>query len=236
MIDSIVKRHDRLHPYNQTQINIIRSAAKLFLQNGYTKTTIKLVEKDSGVKAGNITYYFHSKEELFKILVEELMDFHASMIEENFEHEEDALFAYAMEIAAQIALCEKNEKAWDLYYAAYMLPQTYEHIRIWAAEKNYRLLKGLLPDWEEHDFREKEIVASGIEFAALKTVCDRSFGLDQKITLILDSMMLLYGIPEQARRETVERILNSNYETIAEGMFAKFVNRLDHKPEKETLS
>jgi len=234
MIDSIIRRNNRLHPYNETQITIIQSAAKLFLQNGYTKTTIKLVERDSGVKAGNITYYFHSKEELFKVLVEELMDFHANMIEETHARESDVLFAYALEIAAQIALCENNAKAWDLYSAAYSLPQTYEHIKTWAAEKNYRLLKPLLPDWTERDFREKEFVASGIECAALKTACDRNFPLENKVSLILDSMLLLYGISEETRRKTIEKILKSNYEALAEEMFEKFVNRLDHKTKQET--
>lgn len=231
MINSIIKRHDRLHPYNETQIAIIRSAAKLFLQNGYTKTTIKMVERDSGIKAGNITYYFHSKEELFLILVEELMDFHATMIDETFD-KTDVLFAYALEIAVQIALCEQNQNAWDLYHAAYALPHTYEHIRTWAAEKNYQLLKEKLPDWTEHDFRQKEIVASGIEFAAMKTACDRAFPLDQKVSLFLDAMMMLYGISERERKKTIERILKSDYQTTAEEMFRKFVGRLDKEQEE----
>ena len=103
VINSIVKRHNRLNPFTEAQINVIRAATKLFLQNGYTKTTFKMIEQDSGVKVGNITYYFHSKEELLKVLIEEIMDFHATMLEHIQQTDGDNLFAYAMEITAQIA-------------------------------------------------------------------------------------------------------------------------------------
>ncbi|MBR5543054.1 MAG: TetR/AcrR family transcriptional regulator [Oscillospiraceae bacterium] len=171
MINSIVNRHNRLNPFSEAQISIVRAATKLFLENGYTKTTFKIIEKESGIKVGNITYYFHSKEDLLKVLIEELMDFHAQTIEDIHKNTDDTLFAYAMEITAQIALCEHSQSAWDLYSSAYTLPQTYDHIKIWAAEKNFNLLHERLPQWTEHDFKDVEEVASGIEYAALKSVC-----------------------------------------------------------------
>jgi len=227
VISSIIKRHGRLTPYTETEIIIIRSAIKLFLGNGYTKTTLKMIEADSGVKTGNITYYFHSKEELFKVLVEELIDSHITVIDAVHNEEEDNLLAYAMEIAAQIALCENNKNAWDLYHSAYTLPHTYECIKTWASDKNYHLFKDRLPDWTEHDFREKEMVASGIELAALKTFCDREFTLDAKVSVILDSMMKIYEVPRETRKVIIEKILASDYEKIAQDMFEKFAKRLD---------
>ncbi|MBO5021081.1 MAG: TetR/AcrR family transcriptional regulator [Clostridia bacterium] len=233
MINSIVKRHDRLNPFTEAQINVIRSTIKLFLQNGYSKTSIKMIEADCGVKAGNITYYFHSKEELLLVLVEELMDYHATMIEETQEKENDTLFAYAMEVAVQIALCENNRNAWDLYHSAYSLPQTYEVIKSWAAEKNYNLFRERLPDWTEHGFKEIEEVASGIELAALKSVCNRSFTLDKKISLFLNSLLMLYKVSEEERKKVIEKVLALDCERIAKEMFGKFVSRLDGDKQNE---
>lgn len=227
MINNIVKRHDRLNPFCEAQVNIIRVAAKLFLENGYTKTTFKMIEEESGVKVGNITYHFHSKEELLKVLIEELMDFHSTIIENMQDESGDDLFAYAMEVTAKIALCENNKSAWDLYYSSYNLPQIYEFIKLWAAEKNYNLFNNMLPEWNENDFRNKEIVASGIEFAALKTFCDRNLTLDKKVSVILDSMMMLYKVQNEKRKEVIDKILTMNYEKIAKDMFEKFIKRLD---------
>ena len=227
MINSIVKRHDRLNPFTEAQINVIRAATKLFLQNGYTKTTFKMIEQDSGVKVGNITYYFHSKEELLKVLIEELMDFHASMLEDIQKTEGDNLFAYAMEITAQIAICENNRSAWDLYSSAYNLPQTYEVIKSWATEKNYTLFHDRLPDWTEHDFKDLEEVASGIELAALKSACDRSFTLDKKISLFLDSLLMLYKVSEDERKKVIKKVLALDYAKAGQEMFENFIKRLD---------
>ena len=227
MINSIVSRHDRLNPFSEAQINVIRAATKLFLQNGYTKTTFKMIEKDSGVKVGNITYYFHSKEELLKVLVEELMDFHATMLEDIQKSDGDNLFAYAMEITAQIALCENNQSAWDLYSSSYNLPQTYEVIKTWAAEKNYNLFRDRLTDWTERDFKDIEEVASGIEHAALKSVCIRNFTLDKKISLFLDSLLMLYRVSEEERKKIIEKVLALDYIKIGQEMFEKFIKRLD---------
>ena len=227
MINSIVKRHDRLNPFTEAQINVIRATTKLFLQNGYTRTSLKMIEKDSGVKVGNITYYFHSKEDLLKVLVEELMDYHAIMLDDIHEKNSDNLFAYAMEITVQIALCENNRSAWDLYSSAYNLPQTYEIIKAWAAEKNYNLFRDRLPDWTEHDFKEIEEVASGIELAALKSVCNRNFTLDKKISLFLNSLLMLYKVSEEERKKVIEKVLALDYEKMAKDMFESFVKRLD---------
>ena len=186
-----------------------------------------MIEADSGIKVGNITYYFHSKEDLLKVLVEELMDYHAIMIDDIHKEKNDNLFAYVMEVTAQIALCENNRSAWDLYSSAYNLPQTYEVIKSWAAEKNYNLFRERLPDWTEHDFKELEEVASGIELAALKSVCNRNFTLDKKISLFLNSLLMLYKVSEEERKKVIEQVLALDYEKVAKDMFDRFVKRLD---------
>ena len=132
-----------------------------------------------------------------------------------------------MEVTAQIALCESNRSAWDLYFSAYSLPQTYEVIKAWAAEKNYNLFREKLPDWTEHDFKEIEEVASGIELAALKSVCNRNFTLDKKISLFLNSLLMLYKVSEEERKKVIEKVLALDYEKMAKDMFDSFVKRLD---------
>lgn len=232
LLNSIVKRHSRLNPFSETEINIIRSATKLFLENGYTRTTFKMIEADSGVRVGNITYHFHSKEALLQVLIEELMDYHAGIVEDVYDATNDELIAFATEITVQIALCENDRQAWDLYFSAYSHHVTYDYIKKWATEKNYSLFAKRLPDWTEHDFRDREVVASGIELAALKTPCDRTFPLDKKIRVILDSMMMLYEVSKEERQDVINRILAMDYEALAKKMFDKFVKRLDNDMEQ----
>ncbi len=217
-----------MHPLNETGIKIVRSATKLFIQNGFSETTFKMIEADSGIRTGAITYYFRTKEDMLLLLIEELLEYHADVVDEMYDKMKNPLLAYAMEITIQVALCERNRNAWDLYYSAYDHPFTYEYIKSCAAEKTYNLLKERLPEWTEHDFRDKEVITSGIEFAALKTPCDRNFSLDKKVSIILDSLMMLYEVPSAERKEIIDKILELDYENIAEEAFEKFVKRLDN--------
>ena len=227
MLNSIIERHKRLHPLSETEIRIVRSATKLFLENGFSKTTHRMIAEETGIGLGTITYHFKTKEELLELLIEELMDFHFDIIEEYNNKFKDNLFSYTLEIVVQIALCENNEKAWDLYYSAYSHRITFDFIKSWAAKKNYFLLSEKLPNLNESDFNALENITSGIELAAFTFPCDRYFTLDDKIRLILDSLLKIYDISENERKEAINKVLALEYDKIAMEMFDKFANRLD---------
>lgn len=228
MINSIIERNRRISPLSESEKKIIASAIKLFLQNGYSNTTLKMISADCQLRQGTIAYHYHAKEDMLKHLIEELMDYHSDVIEDVHEKTKDELFAYAMEIAVQIALCENDKKAWDIYYSAYSHPMTFEMIKNWSAKKNYILLKGRLPDWSESDFRHIENIASGIELAALMSPCDRYYTLQDKIALTLDAMLKIYEVPKSERDATLEKIKSFDYEKTSAEMFEKFVKRLDN--------
>ncbi|MBQ4160131.1 MAG: TetR/AcrR family transcriptional regulator [Clostridia bacterium] len=227
MLNSIIKRHSKITPLSDTEIKVIQSATKLFLTQGFSKTTHRQIAEESGIGLGTITYHYKVKEDLLRVLIEELMDYHLDVIDDSQEKTKDTLFSYAMEIAVQIALCETDDKAYDLYYAAYSHPATFEYIKDWAAKKNYHLLHDRLPDWSEEDFRRVENVTGGIELAAFTAPKNRYFSLNDKISLFLDSMMKIYNIPENDREKTIEKVISLDCEKIAKEMFGKFVKRLD---------
>ncbi|MBQ6893932.1 MAG: TetR/AcrR family transcriptional regulator [Clostridia bacterium] len=226
MLKSIIDRHSMITPLSDTEIKVINSATKLFLTQGFSKTTHRQIAEESGIGLGTITYHYKVKEDLLRVLIEEIMDYHLDVIDDAQARINDCLFSYAIEIAVQIALCETDDKAYDLYYSAYSHPATFDYIKDWAAKKNYHLLKSKLPDWSEDDFRRMENITSGIELAAFTAPHNRYFSLNDKITLFLDSMMKLYNISEDERKETIEKVIALDLEKIAKEMFGKFVKRL----------
>ena len=227
MLNSIIKRNSKLSPMTETEIKVVKSAVKLFLQNGFSGTTIKMISDDTGIKPGNITYYYRTKEDMLLVLMQEIMDFHLDMIDEAEERLNDPLVAYATEVTAQIALCETDAAAKDLYYSAYNHPKTFENIKDWTAKKNFHLLGSLLPDYTEEDFRHLENVACCIELSAFVTACDRYFTLEDKISLILDSLMKLFDINKNERKRVIEQILGLDYVKLGRDMFERFVKRLN---------
>ena len=228
VLNSIIERHNKLTPLSETEIKIIEAASRLFLKQGFSVSTLRQIAQESGFGLGTVTYHYRTKEDMLRILVEELMDYHLDILENTVERKEDRLFGYAVEVAIQMALCENDKKAWDLYHAAYTHPPTYNYIKDWAARKNYQLLSDKTPDLHEADYRNIENITSGIELAAFSAPCDRYFTLEDKIRLSLDTMMKAYDISENDRKQTIEKVLALDYEKIATDMFCKFVKRLDN--------
>ncbi len=228
MLKSIIERNKKISPLSQTEIRIIKGAVKLFLENGYSNTTLKMIQEETGVKLGNITYYFRAKEDMLYILIQEMMDFHLNIIEETHEKTDDSMLSCAMEVAIQIALCENNDKAWDLYHSSYTHPNTLELIKDWTAKKNYHLVGDRLPDMTEADFRIMENVCTSIELSALTTPCDRYYTLEDKITLTLDSIMKIYEIPKEERKSIIEKVLANDLTAMGKKVFDDFVSRLNN--------
>lgn len=227
VLKSIVERHNKLTPLTKTEIKIIGTATRLFLEQGFSVTTHRQIAKESGLGLGTVTYHYRTKEDMLRLLLEELMDYHLDIIEETVKETEDNLFSYTTEIAIQIALCETNKKAWDLYHAAYSHPETLAYIKDWCARKSYELLGDRTPLLHESDYRKIENITCGIEFAALMTPCDRYFSLEDKIRLSLDTMMKAYDIPETDRKKVIEKVLSLDCEKIATDMFEKFIAKLN---------
>ncbi len=228
MLNSIVERSRRVSPLSETEKKIIRSATRLFLLNGFSNTTVRMIGEDCGMRIGTIAYHFHTKEDMLYLLIQELMDFHNEVIEAIHESTEDVLLAYCMEVAVQIALCETDEKAWDLYHAAYSLPGTLELIKKWSARKNYSLMKKRLPDWTKDDFRRVENVASIIEYSAFTSPCHEDFSLSDKISLILESLLKLYDVSKREREVVLEKVQAMDCRTYGTELFQKFIDRLDN--------
>ncbi|MBE7037858.1 MAG: TetR/AcrR family transcriptional regulator [Ruminococcaceae bacterium] len=228
VINSIIERHNKLTPLSETEIKIISTATRLFLNQGFSMTTHRQIAKESGFGLGTVTYHYRAKEDMLRILIEELMDYHLDVLENAVKETGDNLFSYAKEIAIQLTLCEIDKKAWDLYHSAYNHPPTYAYIKDWAIRKNYQLLGDKTPNLHEADYHKLENITSGIELAALSSPCDRYFTLEDKIRLTLDTMMKAYDISESERKKTIEKVLALDNEKIAKEMFLKFVKRLDN--------
>ena len=60
--------------YEKTHKNIVESGKRLFMKNGYERTNLREVCKESGVTTGSFYRHFDSKEALFSSLVQKTVD------------------------------------------------------------------------------------------------------------------------------------------------------------------
>ncbi|MGV8146579.1 MAG: TetR/AcrR family transcriptional regulator [Alkaliphilus sp.] len=66
---------------------ILESSKKLFIVNGFTDTSIKMIACDAGISVANIYNYYESKEELLNEIVKSAINSYEKFIQENSTEE-----------------------------------------------------------------------------------------------------------------------------------------------------
>ncbi len=74
-----------------TRARIIQAARRLFRLQGYARTTIDDICSESGVKRGNLYFYFKSKEEVADAAIKDALDRQIPFFEQMMADEMDPL-------------------------------------------------------------------------------------------------------------------------------------------------
>ena len=57
----------------ETREVILKAAAKVFFENGFEKTSVKMILSEANIVTGSFYHFFPSKEALFEAVVEEFL-------------------------------------------------------------------------------------------------------------------------------------------------------------------
>lgn len=196
---------------------------RMFLEDGYTATSCSRIAKTLKISPGNMTFYFPTKEHMLAELVEELCAFQWKVMEETTDEGQSSLFAYCMELATMAALCEVSPTAKDFYISAYIHPMPLSVIRKNDTQKAKKVFEQFCPHFQDMDYICAENLASGIEYATLVTPSDETITLDQKVKYALNSILMLYGVPEELRLAKVTKVLSSGYQKQGKNLLKEFM-------------
>ncbi|MBQ8600508.1 MAG: TetR/AcrR family transcriptional regulator [Clostridia bacterium] len=206
---------------NTTKIEIIQVAMKKFLENGFSNTTAKSICEELDISTGNLTFYFPTKEHMLAVLVEMLGEFQWKMMEQLTDEGNSSLLALCLELPTIAAICEENEIAKDFYISAYSHPMTLDIIRRSDEEKAKAVFGEYCAGWTNQNFAEAEVLVSGIEYATLMTTSDVA-PLDVRVAGALNSIMMIYNVPEEIRSMKVDKILAMDYRSIGRRILEDF--------------
>lgn len=204
-----------------TRLEIICYAAKCFAESGYSATSIKSIAQGLDISPGNITFYFPSKDHLLYVLVELLLDFQQMLMDNAVVGEDHEMLSYCLEITSMAALCAESEKSRDFYVSIYSSPMTMELVRQADTEKTRRIFADLHPEWGDIEWRATENIVSGIEYSAI-TANEEIIPLDKQVEMTLNSIMMLYGVPENIRRKRIDEVFAIEYRELGKSILAEF--------------
>ena len=88
---------------------VLHTAARLFLQKGYTATTLRQIAKEAGVNIGSVMYLYESKENILCDLVSFVMGGQFAETERLLAGKtEDMLLFWAAETTLQLYIAESS--------------------------------------------------------------------------------------------------------------------------------
>lgn len=211
----------RIDKAKLTKLEIIQVATQKFLETGYSNTSVKTISDQLEMSTGNLTFHFPSKQHLLAELIEMLCSFQWHMMELEVDEGYSSVMAICLELMSMASMCEEDEIAKDLYISAYTSPLSLEIIRRNDAKRAKKVFREFCPDWTDEQFAEAETLVSGIEYATLMTTND-SAPLDMRIKGALDLIMKIYHIPEEMRKQKIQKVLLMNYRKIGRRVLSDF--------------
>ena len=213
-----------------TRLEIIRAASKMFLEEGYSKTTIRAIASELEISPGHLMFYFPSKEHLLAKMIDMLCDFQWNLIKRVTDEGASQLMAVCFEMTTMASACEESEIARDFYISAYTSPLTLEIIRKNDSERAHEIFGEYCEGWSETQFLEAETLISGIEYATLMTT-ESSSPLDVRISGALNAIMTIYNVPEEIRRDKINKALTMDYRAMGKRVLAEFIEYVNETNE-----
>ena len=200
---------------------IVKAASDLFFENGFSKTTSAELCKKVGMGTGNLTFYFPTKEHILAVLVQMMIDYQWKEMESAADEGKSSLLAYCLELSTLVAITEEFPEMSDFLAAAYSHPMTLELIRANDVEKIKQVFSEYTPDWDDEKYTENEAIISGIEYATIMKT-EHSASVEHRIEGALNTIMILFGVPEEIRKMKIAKVLAMDYRAIGRKVYADF--------------
>lgn len=216
--------------HEEMKQRVLFVSAKLFLEKGYTATTLKEIAGTAEINIGSLMNLFKSKEDILCDLVEYVLEGQFAQTARLLEGKtDDRILFYAAETTLQLHMAESGEHVRDLYNAAYSMPKTTEIIQHTITHKLEEIFKPSLPHLETKDFFELEIASGGIMRGFMTIPCDMYFTMDRKVKRFLETTFKLYDVPKEKIQETIDFVSGFDFETIAKQTIDTLLNFLEEK-------
>ena len=215
-----------------TKNKILRVSTTMFLEVGYSKTSPQMIAKELKVSTGNLTYYYPTKEHLLAALTDLLCKYQWKLIKEEADDGISSLLALCFELMTMAAACEESEVAKDFFVSTYQSPKCLEIIHNNDTARAKEVFAEYCPDWTDEQFREAEILVAGIEHATLNAI-DKTVPLEKRISGALNTIMMIYNVPEEIRRIKIEKVLAMDYRSIGKRIFNEFKEYVERMQNSE---
>ena len=206
---------------------ILAVCVKLFLEQGYKKTTVAEIVQKADVSNSSFQNIFRAKDGVLTELVAFMFETQFDMARRNTGGQLSPLFVYAVETCIQLTLTELNENLREIYIEAYTQQEASEYIFHETARELHQIFGPYQPELTAQDFYYTEIGSASIMRGYMAHPCGGELTLEKKLRLFLTMTLRAYRVPEaeveQAIRfvegldirATAERVMQALFQALA---------------------
>lgn len=188
-----------------TKRRIIRISRRLFLEQGYDRTSIRQILKKSGLSTGSLYHFFKNKEELLLAgLHDALLDI--SRLTDKIAVEcQEPLLRYALDVA--LATCEilKHKQLLNLFKAIYKNEAVDNAVINIKVNKMKKLLNDLSLHFTDNEIHSRILVIHGATKALMMAKINEQVSVSPEgiYSLLINVALSEFNIP----KDKIEKIL-----------------------------
>ena len=205
---------------------ILTVCVKLFLEQGYKKTTVSEIVHKASVSNSIFQNIFRAKDGVLTELVEFMFSNQFTMARTTAGAQLPPVYVYAVETAIQMTLTELNENLREIYIEAYTQKEASDYIFQETAKELYQIFGPYQPELTQRDFYEMDIGSSSIMRGYMAHACDEALTLEKKIRLFLTMTLSVYRVPADEREQALRFVEGLNIRAISEQVMQQLFEAL----------
>lgn len=205
---------------------ILTVCVRLFLEQGYRKTTVAEIIREASVSASTFQNIFRAKDGVLTELVEFMFSNQFSMAHSTVGKQLPPIYIYAVETAIQLTLTELNENLREIYGVAYTKPLILDSIVQQTAQELQTIFSPYLPGLTYTDFYHLDIGTSGVMRSYMLHPCDENFTLEKKLRDFLSINLRAYNVPAEEVEKAIAFVESLDIREIAQQVMEKLLKDL----------
>ena len=205
---------------------ILTVCVKLFLEQGYKKTTVAEIVQQANVSNSSFQNIFRAKDGVLTELVEFMFSNQFGAAKKVAGTQLPPVYVYAVETAIQMTLTELNENLRDIYIEAYSHEEALEYIFRETAKELYQIFGPYQPQLTEQDFYALEIGSAGIMRGYMARPCDDVLTLEKKLVCFLSMSLRAYRVPEDEIHRVLAFMTELDIRAVAQQVMHQLFNAL----------
>ena len=195
---------------------ILTVCVKLFLEQGYKKTTVAQIVRQASVSNSIFQNIFRAKDGVLTELAQFMLSNQFAMARSTAGAQLPPVYVYAVETAIQMTLTELNENLREIYIEAYTQKEASDYIFHETARELYQIFGPYQPELTAQDFYFMEIGSAGIMRAYMAQPCGGELTLEKKLRMFLTMSLRAYHVPEDEIQKTVDFIAGMDIRAVSE--------------------